>query len=108
MYIIGGWLGAGTFASSDVYILDLDRLYWSQALTNGEVPGPCNMHSADLIGKHIYIFRGGDGRDYLNDLHTLNTNTNIWKLVVDETNCPPPRANHCSSVVKNKPFISAS
>lgn len=58
------------------------------------------MHSADLVGKMIYIFRGGDGRDYLNDLHCLNTETSRWKLVVAEGDCPPPRANHSSSVVK--------
>lgn len=39
------------------------------------------MHSADLIGYLIYIFRGGDGKDYLNDLHIFNTKTNLWKLV---------------------------
>ena len=44
-------------------------------IINKKVPGPCNMHSADLIREMIYIFRGGDGRDYLNDLHSLNTET---------------------------------
>lgn len=53
----------------------------------------------------IYIFRGGDGRDYLNDLHFLNTDTNQWKLVISEGDCPPPRANHASAVVRNKLFI---
>lgn len=28
MYVIGGWLGSGTFASSDLYILNLDTLEW--------------------------------------------------------------------------------
>jgi N-acetylneuraminic acid mutarotase len=64
------------------------------------------MHSADLIGKMIYIFRGGDGRDYLNDLHSLNTETSTWKLVMaDGECCPPPRANHSSAVVKNRLYI---
>ena len=63
------------------------------------------MHSADLVDKMIYIFRGGDGRDYLNDLHCLNTETSAWKLVIGDGICPPPRANHSSSVVKNKLFI---
>ena len=27
------------------------------------------MHTADAYKKKIYVFRGGDGRDYLNDLH---------------------------------------
>lgn len=63
------------------------------------------MHSADLIGQYIYIFRGGDGKDYLNDLHSLNTKTNIWKFVVSEKDCPPPRANHSSAVLNNKLYI---
>ncbi len=28
MYVIGGWLGSGTFASNDVYILHLDKMEW--------------------------------------------------------------------------------
>lgn len=49
MYIIGGWFGRGTFASNDVYILDLTRLHWRLCQTSGVAPGPCNMHSADNI-----------------------------------------------------------
>ncbi|CAD8124604.1 unnamed protein product [Paramecium sonneborni] len=106
MYVIGGWLGSGTYASKDVYVLDLDSLNWTLVNTMGEVPGPCNMHSADLIGQLIYIFRGGDGKDYLNDLHSFNTKTNMWKLIQTVDNQrPPPRANHCSSVCQNKLFI---
>ena len=72
MYIIGGWLGSGPFAASDIYILDLKTLTWTQQITGGSSLGPCNMHSADLIGHTLYIFRGGDGRDYLNDLHAFD------------------------------------
>jgi hypothetical protein len=31
------------------------------------------MHTADAHKISIFVFRGGDGRDYLNDLHELNT-----------------------------------
>ena len=36
----------------------------------GTPPGPCNMHSADFIPSRgeVYVFRGGNGREYLNDL----------------------------------------
>lgn len=37
MYVIGGWLGSGTYASKDVYVLDLDKLHWTLVNTNGEV-----------------------------------------------------------------------
>lgn len=72
MFVIGGWLGSGTYASCDLYILNLDTLEWIEAMTFGTGPGPCNMHSADVVNNLIYIFRGGDGKDYLNDLHALH------------------------------------
>jgi len=31
------------------------------------------MHTADCYNNKIYVFRGGDGKDYLNDLHELDT-----------------------------------
>ncbi|CAD8206642.1 unnamed protein product [Paramecium octaurelia] len=106
MFVIGGWLGSGTYASGEVYVLDLDTLTWTLVNSIGEIPGPCNMHSADLIGQLIYIFRGGDGKDYLNDLHSFNAKTNIWKFIqTPEKDKPPPRANHSSTVWENKLFI---
>jgi len=52
-------------------------------MTHGNAPGPCNMHSADLAGRTIYIFRGGDGKDYLNDLHSFNVGK---KLIFERSN----------------------
>lgn len=37
MFVIGGWLGSGTYASGDVYVLDLDTLTWTLVNTLGEV-----------------------------------------------------------------------
>lgn len=81
MYIIGGWLGSGPLAADDLHILNLDKMEWLKHETTGEIPGPCNMHTADCIERHIYVFRGGDGRDYLHDLHALNVDTMHWSLV---------------------------
>ena len=52
-----------------MHILDLQKLEWVNFEFTGEPPGPCNMHTADSYYNKIYVFRGGDGRDYLNDLH---------------------------------------
>lgn len=63
------------------------------------------MHTADAYKHFIYVFRGGDGRDYLNDLHELNTLTLNW-IKVDATGTrPPPRANHSSALIKNNLYI---
>ena len=79
LYIIGGWLGSGPLAADDMYILDLLEYRWLDHQAQGYSPGACNMHTADAYKDRIYVFRGGDGRDDLNDLHELDTNTLIWK-----------------------------
>jgi leucine-zipper-like transcriptional regulator 1 len=81
LYIIGGWLGQGPFAADDMHVLDLQEFKWMNYEFTGEPPGPCNMHTADSYEDKIYVFRGGDGRDYLNDLHELNTTTHHWRSV---------------------------
>ena len=63
------------------------------------------MHTADGFQSSIYVFRGGDGRDYLNDLHELNTEQLKWNKVVASGNAPPARANHSSSVIGSNLFI---
>ncbi len=57
------------------------------------------MHTADCYNKKIYVFRGGDGKDYLNDLHELDTETCQWIRPKTEGSQPPPRANHSSSLI---------
>ena len=64
------------------------------------------MHTADAYRDKIYVFRGGDGRDYLNDLHELNTVTLHWRSLNDvQGRRPPPRANHSSSIIGHNLYI---
>ncbi len=71
----------------------------------GTPPGPCNMHTADSYKDNIYVFRGGDGKDYLNDLHKLDTNKIQWTKVIATGTYPPPRANHSSSLINERLYI---
>ena len=104
--IIGGWLGSGPLAASDTWILDissgLSNLRWFQPPLRGTPPGPCNMHSADYIPPRgeVYVFRGGNGREYLNDLHALNVSTYVWRRVQATGEPPQRRANHSSAVLE--------
>ncbi|KAL7539125.1 hypothetical protein ACHAXR_009037 [Thalassiosira sp. AJA248-18] len=103
--IIGGWLGSGPLAASDMWVLDisggLDRLRWFQPPTLGTPPGPCNMHSADFIPSRgeVYVFRGGNGREYLNDLHALDVESYTWREVQTHGVAPQQRANHSSALL---------
>lgn len=63
------------------------------------------MHTADCYNKKLYVFRGGDGKDYLNDLHELDTDTFQWTLVDANGTYPPPRANHSSALIKSNLYI---
>lgn len=104
--ILGGWLGNGPLAAGDMHLLGLQPTKrWVQPCFTGEPPGPCNMHTADLVGRHLFVFRGGDGRAYLNDLHGLDLDTNAWYSVKTSGEQPPPRANHASAVDEFKLYI---
>ena len=106
MFVLGGWLGSGApLAASDLYELDLDTFRWSVPKVKGRGPGPCNMHTADFINEKLFVFRGGDGKKYLNDLHVLDVEAMEWLEAETEGRAPPPRANHSSAVVGNKLFI---
>lgn len=83
-----------------MHILDLQNNKWLEFQSKGVSPGPCNMHTADCYNKIIYVFRGGDGKDYLNDLHALNTDTLEWTKVLANGMYPPTRANHSSALIK--------
>lgn len=63
------------------------------------------MHTADAYKQSIFVFRGGDGRDYLNDMHELNTVAMQWKRVEADGTPPPPRANHSSSIIGEHLYI---
>eukprot|EP00742_Colponemidia_sp_Colp-10_P003006 GILJ01003208.1.p1 GENE.GILJ01003208.1~~GILJ01003208.1.p1 ORF type:complete len:537 (+),score=47.89 GILJ01003208.1:88-1698(+) len=105
IFVLGGWLGSGPLAASDLHIFDLEFMRWSEPVSTGEAPGPCNMHTSDAIGRSLFVFRGGDGRDYLNHLHILNIDTMHWQKTTAAGDTPPPRANHSSTVVGNKLYI---
>lgn len=106
--IIGGWLGSGPLAASDMWVLDisggLERLRWFQPPTLGTPPGPCNMHSADFIPtrNEVYVFRGGNGREYLNDLHALDVQSYVWRKVQTHGTPPQQRANHSSALLDDR------
>jgi len=102
LFIIGGWLGTGPLASSDVFVLDMESFEWTQLSTSGDSPGPCNMHTANYYKGEIFVFRGGNGKDYLNDFHALNVDTFKWRKVKANGKYPPERANHCSALMGNK------
>ncbi|TDH73248.1 hypothetical protein CCR75_006950 [Bremia lactucae] len=106
LYVLGGWLGSGPLAAADLHVLHLDTLTWEQPELTATL-GPCNMHTADYVAhlRSILVFRGGDGREYLNDLHALQIDTMTWTKIRTRGQAPAPRANHSSALVGNNLLI---
>lgn len=106
IFIIGGWLGTGPLAASDLHVLEITHggrhLRWYQPTVQGRNPGSCNMHTADYVPNQraIYVFRGGNGREYLNDLHALDVNKMTWRRVETTGAVPQQRANHSSAILE--------
>jgi hypothetical protein len=60
------------------------------------------MHSSDYVAarKEVYVFRGGNGREYLNDLHALHTESLTWRKVEYTGAVPQQGANHSSAILE--------
>lgn len=60
----------------------IDTMHWSQPKTFGSIPPPCRAHSSTLVdNKRLYVFGGGDGPHYFNEVYMLDTGTaegRIW------------------------------
>jgi len=63
------------------------------------------MHTAEHYKDKIYVYRGGDGKCYLSDLHSLDVKTVTWEKVVTKGEAPPPRANHASAIINDAMYI---
>jgi len=107
LFVVGGWLGAGPLAASDLYVLDLANNVWLKPETYGNPPGACNMHTTDYVKelRSLFVFRGGDGRRYLNELHILNIDTLTWSQGITNGPAPAPRANHSSALIGTNLYI---
>ena len=105
IYIIGGWNSSNPSTTKEIYSLDLESLNWSKIQPTGEQMVPCNMHTSNLYQNKIFVFRGGDGINYLHDLHLFDLTNNSWNSVKGQGKMPSARANHASSVFNDHLYI---
>lgn len=49
-------------------MFDTESMLWSTVETFGEQLPPLRAHTATLVGPRLYIFGGGDGPTYSNDV----------------------------------------
>eukprot|EP00924_Labyrinthula_sp_SR-Ha-C_P009272 augustus_masked-scaffold_2-processed-gene-18.12-mRNA-1 protein AED:0.05 eAED:0.05 QI:0/-1/0/1/-1/1/1/0/742 len=121
-FIHAGWT-KNNQTSDDLWMFNTKTREWlevetySASLDQGEftdpdiedinMPGLCNLHSLDFFPTRnsLILFKGGDGRNYFNDLYELHLDTMVWEKVQIGAGgrVPTQRANHASCVAgKNK------
>ncbi|KAI9487706.1 MAG: hypothetical protein EXX96DRAFT_473738 [Benjaminiella poitrasii] len=113
LYVFGGCDMKTCF--NTLYILDMDTLTWSKPRTSGQMPPPCRAHSCttverDVGGKKsysLYVFGGGDGPNYFNDLYVLNIDTLTWTKpnIQGEEEAPSPRRAHTTCIWNQKIIV---
>ena len=85
-----------------ICLIYLAALGWYQsALANHQDLAICTL-AITLSIKTRYMYFGGDGKDYLNDLHILDVNKMKWlseEQAAVSGDLPSRRANHSSAVV---------
>ena len=101
MVVIGGWDSSTTVASADIFQLGFDTWTWSK----WSVELSSNMCTAAYTQGLIYIFRGGDGQNYYNDMYTIHPTTFELKTVETQGTSPSVRANYASVILNDCMYI---
>ncbi|KAF9107680.1 hypothetical protein BGX29_005383 [Mortierella sp. GBA35] len=104
VYIFGGVDPKNCY--NTLYIFDADTMHWSQPKTFGSIPPPCRAHSSTLVdNKRLYVWGGGDGPQYFNELYMLDTDTLTWTNPQTTGTKPRRRRAHTACVYNNCIYI---
>ncbi|KAI8377153.1 hypothetical protein EDC96DRAFT_253495 [Choanephora cucurbitarum] len=114
LYVFGGCDTSVCFNS--LYVLDMDTLTWTKPRTTHQsIPPPCRAHSCTVVERHLgldrksyqlYIFGGGNGPDYFQDVYRLDLDTMVWsKPNIDPQSRPSKRRAHTTCLWENKVIV---
>ncbi|XP_027049639.1 kelch domain-containing protein 2-like [Pocillopora damicornis] len=93
---IRGW-------NSHMFVLDTERLTWSQPQTKGRAPTPRAAQAAAKLGNIAYIFGGRYMEQRRNDLHAFDMDSMEWSGSIPTTGkVPDGRTWHSLSAVSDK------
>ena len=106
--IYGGWNGFQVL--SDVIFIDLkkgvDKLTFNiPAIIQGEAPMR-QFHTSSIIENQMFVFGGGDGKSWLNDLLILDLNNLEWSGPVKTLgDAPAGRLQHSAITFDKRIYI---
>ncbi|KIO20271.1 hypothetical protein M407DRAFT_245861, partial [Tulasnella calospora MUT 4182] len=69
------------------------------------MPPPCRAHTATLVDRKIYVFGGGEGPTYYNELYILDTLTHRWYKPNIPTPHPLPRRAHTAVLYRDTIYV---
>ena len=76
-----------------------DHAVWSKPVTTGTAPGIRAGHTMTAVKTKLLVFGGGDGNQYLNDLHILDTETMAWSQAYVAGTSPAARSRHSTCLI---------
>lgn len=84
---------------SDVLVLNLGTMSWTNLVTTGMGSVPRDSHSATQWGNRIIVFGGTNGSKKVNDLHILDLDSKEWIQPLCSGAYPSARESHTATLV---------
>ncbi|XP_076914466.1 uncharacterized protein LOC143573485 [Bidens hawaiensis] len=103
LYIFGGCCGGLHF--SDVVVLNMETMSWTNLATTGVGPGPRDSHSAVIVSHKMIVFGGTNGFKKVNDIHILDLLTHEWTRLICKGVVPSPRESHTATMVSHDRLV---
>eukprot|EP01108_Squamamoeba_japonica_P003653 TRINITY_DN292_c0_g1_i1.p1 TRINITY_DN292_c0_g1~~TRINITY_DN292_c0_g1_i1.p1 ORF type:complete len:327 (-),score=89.56 TRINITY_DN292_c0_g1_i1:751-1692(-) len=104
-YVFGGWSGKQMLA--DIHVLNTDTMTWSEAVPadTTEAPLPRGGHTVCEFERRLYVFGGGSGAHFVNDLHVLDLAASCWRQLRVAGTIPSPRSRHAAAFVGSLMYV---
>ena len=99
MYVYGG---VGSSVLDDLWVLDIETMVWRAASTSvarpKDRPEKMLAHACAVAGRTVWFFGGQQGRKFLRELYSLDTEAMAWRVHATDA-APAARAGHSMTTV---------
>lgn len=96
----------GTECFSDVHILDLQKMSWSEVKPEAGTPAyPRLSHTATCVGSYLFIIGGHDGVNFSSDVLLFNLVTLSWETRNSYGKPPSARGYHATVLYDSRVLV---
>jgi len=107
LYVFGGSPDSRYDSFDDFYVLNLKTNEWTQIAkpSSGVWPGPRYHHSANIIGREMFVFGGSKNQSkHYGDFFSFSFDSKTWREINAE-GTPSVRAGHLAFVIDSQLYI---